>query len=204
MSYIMERYPTELIDIVHLARGARVTIRPVLPQDEDLLADFFRELSETSRRNRFFRAVRELPARVVHSFTSIDYHAHFALIATILNDGGEVIIGEARYVVIEPSAAEFAVTVADKWQGQGIGRLLLAGLLCRSAAEGIPRLFGDILLTNEAMRRLARAAGMRITFMGDGLGVMRAEKLLLSSQSRNAVGPKALQDNGNATPDCPR
>jgi RimJ/RimL family protein N-acetyltransferase len=178
MTYTMERYPAELIDVVHLARGERVTIRPVLPQDEELLAGFFRDLSDDSRRNRFFRSLHELPAGLAHSFTSIDYHAHFALIATILTDGGEVIVGDARYAVVEPGEAEFAVTVANAWQGHGIGRLLLARLSCRAASEGVERLFGDVLLTNKAMQGLARAAGMRLALSGDGLGLMRAEKHL--------------------------
>jgi RimJ/RimL family protein N-acetyltransferase len=178
MTYLMERYPAELIDVMHLAGGARVTIRPVLPQDEELLAAFFRDLSDDSRRNRFFRSLRDLPAGQAHSFTSIDYHAHFALIATILGDAGELIVAEARYVIVEAGEAEFAVTVADAWQGHGIGRLLLARLSCRATSEGLDRLFGDVLLTNKPMQRLARAAGMQLALSGDGLGLMRAEKHL--------------------------
>jgi acetyltransferase len=162
--------------VVHLTGGERVTVRPVLPQDEELLASFFRDLSDNARRNRFFRSLHELPPGLAHSFTSIDYHAHLALVATILTDAGEIIIGEARYVIVEPGEAEFAVTVADQWQGKGIGRLLLTRLICRAPYEGVERLFGDILLSNEPMRRLARAAGMRIAPTGDGLGLMRAEK----------------------------
>jgi acetyltransferase len=131
---------------------------------------------------RFFRSLHELPAGLAHSFTSVDYHAHLALIATILTDAGEVIIGEARYVVVESGEAEFAVTVADQWQGKGIGRILLARLSCRASSEGVERLFGDVLLTNRAMQRLARAAGMRLVLNGDGLGLMRAEKRLIPPQ----------------------
>lgn len=40
MTYAIERYPAELIDIVHLSGGEQITIRPVLPQDEELLASF--------------------------------------------------------------------------------------------------------------------------------------------------------------------
>jgi acetyltransferase len=182
MTYAIERYPAELIDIVHLAGGERITIRPVLPQDEELLAAFFRDLSDASRHDRFFRSLHELPAGLAHSFTSIDYHAHLGLVATILTDAGEVIIGEARYVIVEADEAEFAVTIADQWQGQGIGRLLLARLSCRAAAEGVVRLFGDVLLTNKAMQRLARAAGMKLVFSSDGLGLMRAEKHLVAHE----------------------
>ena len=181
MTYTIHRYPAELIDVVRLPSGERVTLRPVLPQDAPLVAALFRGLSDASRRNRFFRSLRELPPDLLERFTSIDYHAHLALVATVLRDGDESVVGEARYAVAEPGAAEFAVTVADEWQGRGIGRHLLARLACRAAAEGVTRLFGDVLPTNEAMRRLARGAGMSLSPTGAGLGLMRAEKRLAAA-----------------------
>jgi acetyltransferase len=183
MTYTIHRYPAELIDVVQLPAGEHLTIRPVLPQDAEIVAAFFRGLSDGSRRNRFFRSLHELPADLLERFTNVDYHGHLALVATVLVDGAELVVGEGRYVVVEGGAAEFAVTVADTWQGRGIGRLLLARLACRAAAEGVTRLFGDVLPTNAAMRRLARNAGMTLHPTGDGLGLMRAEKHLAAPQS---------------------
>ena len=53
MTYQIHRYPADLIDVVRLADGQRVVIRPVLPQDEDLTSAFFRDLSAPSRYDRF-------------------------------------------------------------------------------------------------------------------------------------------------------
>jgi acetyltransferase len=175
MIYTIHRYPAELIDVVRSPAGERVTIRPVLPQDAPAVADFFTTLSSASRRNRFFRTLRELPAEMLDRFTSVDYHAHLALVATVLRAGAEVVVGEARYVVSGPAAAEFAVAVADACQRQGLGRLLLTRLARRAAAEGVTRLYGDILPTNEAMLRLAAGAGMTVVPSRDGTGLMRAE-----------------------------
>jgi acetyltransferase len=184
MTYTIHRYPAELIDVIRSKAGARITIRPVLPQDADLVADFFRSLSSASRRNRFFRTLHELPADMLDRFTSVDYHAHFALVATVLRDGAEVVVGEGRYVVTEPGAAEFAVAVSDAWQGQGIGRLLLQHLACRAAAEGVTRLHGEVLPANQAMLRLAGAAGMKTAPTGDGTGLIRAEALIPPATAR--------------------
>jgi hypothetical protein len=41
MIYQIHRYPAELIDIVHLRDSERVVVRPVLPQDQELLVAFF-------------------------------------------------------------------------------------------------------------------------------------------------------------------
>jgi GNAT superfamily N-acetyltransferase len=192
MPYTIHRYPAELIDIVHGANGERIMLRPVLPQDTELMQDFVRGLSPESRRNRFFRTLHELSAALLHRFTSIDYHDHLALLASVLVDGEEVVIGEARYVVSEPGVAEFAVAVADAWQGQGIGRLLLARLECRAAAEGVTRLFGEVLPSNRAMHRLARKVGFAV-IPGGAEGLWRLEKALESRKgSRPCVETAAF------------
>jgi GNAT superfamily N-acetyltransferase len=178
MPYTIHRYPAELIDVVRGSAGERIVIRPVLPQDAELMQDFVRGLSAESRRNRFFRTLHELPAALLDRFTSIDYHDHLALLASVLADGEEVVIGEARYVVSEPGVAEFAVAVADGWQGRGIGRYLLARLECRARAEGITQLFGEVLPSNRPMHRLARSLGLALVRRGDGEGLWRVEKRL--------------------------
>jgi hypothetical protein len=57
MTYQINRYPAELVDVVHLSE--RVVIRPVLPQDRDLMSAFFDDLAADARCNRFMHPVRE-------------------------------------------------------------------------------------------------------------------------------------------------
>ena len=61
MTYAIHRYPTHLIDVVRLAKGSRVTIRPTLPQDAELQREFFLCLSAKSRYYRFMTGFNELP-----------------------------------------------------------------------------------------------------------------------------------------------
>ena len=110
MIYLIHRYPAELIDIVHAPGGKRILVRPVLPQDAELIRALFQGLSPQSRRNRFFRTVVELLASLLRLFTSIDYHDHLALLASVLIDGEEVAIAEARYI-LSREGAEFAFLV---------------------------------------------------------------------------------------------
>jgi hypothetical protein len=114
VTYQIHRYPAELIDVVRLAGGARVVVRPVLPQDEDLTIEFFRELSAPARYNRFMTSMREVPSELSRRFTQIDYADHLALVAEVFVDGRETVIAEARYARRpDPSVAEFAVSVAE-------------------------------------------------------------------------------------------
>ena len=71
------------------------------------------------------------------------------------------------------NSAEFALLVADPWQGRGVGRELLGRLLEGARREGIRRVYADILLANLRMQRLCEQLGFVIDSMADG-GVLGA------------------------------
>lgn len=193
MTYTIYRYPAELIDVVHLRDGERITIRPILPQDAAIMQAFVQTLSDGARRNRFFRTLRELPADLLRRFTQVDYHQHLALVAEVFTEAGETIVGEGRYVMDEGGAgAEFAVAVADCWQGKGIGRQLLERLEHRAAAAGIRRLHGETLLDNRAMQHLARKAGFSARYDPHVQGVLRFEKAPGPIGAGLPAGPKGM------------
>jgi len=85
-----------------------------------------------------------------------------ALAAATMLDG-ETLLGVARYVRDRSGdAAEFAIVIADAWQGRGIGRRLLAKLIEAAGRRGVKRLYGDILATNRPMLELARKLGFEL------------------------------------------
>jgi acetyltransferase len=101
--------------------------RHVLPQDRELLNAFFHGLSADARCSRFMHPVSEVSSKLLGQFTQMDYANHVALVAEVFVDGCEVVIGQARYArAAHASSAEFAVSVADSWQGNGLAKLLLA------------------------------------------------------------------------------
>jgi acetyltransferase len=178
------RYPVHLIDVVPMADGSRVTIRPTLPQDVDLLRTFFRTLSAESRYRRFMTPLLELPDQLAKRFADIDYHRHLALLAEMFNEAGqETVIAEARYVVDEkdPGTCEIALAVADEWQSHGIARALLGRLERQAIASGIRRMCADMLISNRAMRGLALRAGYAIRACRDDAEMARLEKVLPTS-----------------------
>jgi acetyltransferase len=170
-----------LIDVVPMADGSRVTIRPTLPQDVDLLRTFFRTLSAESRYRRFMTPLRELPDQLAKRFADIDYQHHVALLAEVFNEAGqETVIAEARYVVDEkdPGTCEIALAVADEWQSHGIARALLGRLERQAVASGIRRMCADMLISNRAMRGLALRAGYAIRACRGDAEMARLEKVL--------------------------
>lgn len=152
------------------ADGRAAVLRALEPADDGLLGDFVRELSPASRLDRFHAGVRELPTPWLRVLTRVDPAREFALIALASDGDRAVCVAEARYA-LDPAhhdAREFALVVADRWHGQGLGTELLQRLLAHARARGVERLFGDVLRTNAAMTRLAARAGFRVaTHPGD-------------------------------------
>ena len=145
-------------DLLRSRSGQHVTVRFVEPRDAEPLQNYFRSLTTRSRYNRFLGATRELPPSVLEDFIHIGEADRFSVIATMLVDGHEIIVGEARYA-FENGSIEFGLSIDDRWQGHGIGKALLKNLECRAASFGADRLFGDTLRSNEAMIGLARKSG---------------------------------------------
>src|SRR5205814_9853750 len=115
-----------------------ITIRAISAADCDLEQEFVSGLSPASGYQRLMSA-RRLSAEEIRRFTDIDYTREMALIATTSGGGRERQIGVARYVKDEsaPGEAEFAIVLADDWQGRGLGRKLLASLLTAARADGV-------------------------------------------------------------------
>jgi RimJ/RimL family protein N-acetyltransferase len=148
-------------DVLHSRHGHSVTVRFVEPRDAEALQNYFRALTTRSRYNRFLGAASELPPSELERFIHVGEGERFSVVATILVDGREIIVGEARYAFDRDTTAsvEFGLSIDDRWQGRGIGKALLKNLECRAAAFGAARIFADTLRSNDAMIALARKSG---------------------------------------------
>jgi acetyltransferase len=109
------------------AYRSSVVIRRATAEDAAAQCAFFRGLSARARYFRFMSAVSEVPAAFAHSLSNMEYNRHFPLLAKTLAAGTTRIIGEARYIVdgSDPGSSEFSLSVAEDWQGIGLGRALL-------------------------------------------------------------------------------
>jgi RimJ/RimL family protein N-acetyltransferase len=194
MTYEIHHYPTELIDVVRLADGERVVIRPVLPQDRELMVAFFHGLTAEARCSRFMHPVSEPASELLRQFTQVDHANHVALIAEIFTGGRETVIGEARYVRgADRSSAEISLSVAEPWQGKGLAARMLDKLACRAVATGVRRITGETFASNERMLSLARRTGFVITESRDAQGVMRLEKRLAPRDHKHSNAAPWMQ-----------
>jgi GNAT superfamily N-acetyltransferase len=162
-------------DVLRSRSGSAVTVRFAEPRDAEELQEYFRSLSTRSRYNRFLGARSELSRIELDHFVHVGEADSFSVVATMMIDGFETIVGEARYAFATGSF-EFGLSIDDRWQGHGIGSALLKNLECRAAAFGAERLFGDTLRSNDAMIALARKSGYAFTHNPDDWKLVRFEK----------------------------
>ena len=164
-SEVSFRYPTDLIDVWN-AGSERLTLRPVLPQDERPLGDMLDRTSLAARRARF-GGVDHLADETLRAMTRLDFSEVLALVVTRCSPSrGETVIADARYVVdLEGADASFAVLVDDPWQRRGVGTRLVKSMLQAASRGRLRRLRASVLRSNTAMLSLLRR--MQFSFADD-------------------------------------
>jgi RimJ/RimL family protein N-acetyltransferase len=152
--------PLSVASRLALRDGTCVSLRPLVPEDRALVEAAFERMSDRSRFLRFFSPVPRLPRRMLDQLMAVDQVRHVALAA--IHDGE--CVGVVRYVVDrdDPSAADFAISVIDAYQGRGLGRALVEAIADVAAARGVRRLTLDIHPENRVMLALARSLGVRL------------------------------------------
>lgn len=156
-------YPTHLITDWQLADGTPVTLRPIRPEDAEMVQAFVRGLSDETRYLRYRSVQRELTPAMTAHFTQIDYDREMALIAVTEIEKVDTMVGVARYAINPDGAScEFALVVTDAWQGRGVGHKLLTTLIEEARNRGLARMEGEVLAINSNMLKLVRALGFTI------------------------------------------
>ena len=173
-------YPSHLVEEWPMADGYTLTIRPIRPEDAQIEQAFVRGLSDESRYFRFMQAVHELTPEMLVRFTQIDYDRELALIAVIETEPGlEKQVAVARYTANpDRRSCEFAIVVADEWQGRGIGTHLMHSLMRVAKSRGIALMEGEIIAGNTHMLGLMRRLGFRIRPNRDDEGIVHAAREL--------------------------
>ncbi len=146
-----------------LADGSRLLVRPILPSDAGELRRGFHSLSQSSRYQRFLGQLAELTPSMLSYLTNVDGHDHVALVALRLDteEREHELVAVARLIRTEPGGrtAEVAITVADAWQGRGLGKCIMHELLEVPLSPPVTQLLAHALPSNVAVRALLRSHG---------------------------------------------
>jgi acetyltransferase len=165
-------YPARYEKTLPLRGGGEYTIRPIHPDDATMLKKLVSELSPQSRYFRFVSSMAELPPAMLARFTLIDYDREMALVAVIkertADAEGEIteterIVGVSRYVTNpDQSSCEFALVVADDFNGKGLGSRLMESIMDVAREKGLSEIEGLVLANNTGMLKLMRGLGYQV------------------------------------------
>jgi RimJ/RimL family protein N-acetyltransferase len=149
---------------ISLRDGTPVLIRLLNQDDKEELEIGFEKLSTKSKYRRFFVPISSLSNSQLKYLTEIDNKNHLALCAYIVGQDGMFGIGVARYFRVEdePETAEFALTIIDEFQSQGLGTELLNLLIQCACKNGIRKFIGYMLAENSSMLKILKHLGARI------------------------------------------
>jgi acetyltransferase len=173
-------YPTQYIGEWTMKNGIPVTIRPIRSEDEPLMVQFHKTLSEESVYFRYFHLIK-LSQRITHERLTricfIDYDQEMALVTEYHNpeSGTKEIIAVGRLSKLHgEDAAEFAIIVSDSFQHQGLGTELLERLLEIAKFEQIHCITANILTDNYGMQRVCEKLGFHLKLTAEPT-VIKAE-----------------------------
>ncbi|AGF47160.1 hypothetical protein CDSE_0038 [Candidatus Kinetoplastibacterium desouzaii TCC079E] len=166
-------YPVNLVKKHKMNNGAEYIIRPIRPEDAEILQDFIRCLSDKSRYMRFISAMRELTPRMLAHYTQVDYHRELALVAVIpkvsnysvINLNNEKMIAFVHYLYNEDGlGVEYALVVSDDWQRLGIGRQMMIYLIQIARERKLDYIEGYVLRKNKPMLSLLKNLGFSSSY----------------------------------------
>jgi ribosomal protein S18 acetylase RimI-like enzyme len=140
---------TSLLAAGATARG-RYCVRPADPADDAAIREFLCGLSVRTQYLRFFTAMCPPSRGLLKALTAGHPRADILLVT---GEDGQV-VGHGMAVDApgeRAGSADLGLVIADDWQGQGLGPVLLRLLEQRAAARGITTVVLDVLPENRRM-----------------------------------------------------
>jgi RimJ/RimL family protein N-acetyltransferase len=144
-----------------LRDGRRLEIRALRPGDRADLEAAVGRVSDQSLYRRFFEIKRHFSEQEIAFFLNVDFVNHVALVA-VVEKGVPVIVGGARYVLVQPGQAEVAFAIVDEYQGQGIGAALMRHLAAIARRAGLETLIAEVLPDNIPMLKVFEKSGLSL------------------------------------------
>jgi acetyltransferase len=167
-------YPTQYVFKGTMKDGREVTIQPIRPEDEPLMAEFHRTLSDRTVYLRYFASL-SLRARIAHErllrICFGDYDREMVLVAVYRDpqSNASSIIGVGRLNKARArNEAEVAVLVADEYQNRGLGTQLFSRIIQVAREEKLSRVSSEMLRDNLAMQIMSKHLGFQLSSYDEG------------------------------------
>ncbi len=161
-----------------LKDGTPIVIRAIRPDDRDRFRKAVTRLERETRYMRFFSYKDEISEDELRKATEVDFENEVALLVTRIENEEEVVIGGCRYAAYDAAdgrrVAEVAFTVAEPYQGSGLGSRLVQRLAAIARAKDIAGFSAEVLPQNAAMLKVFEKSGLPMTKQNEE-GVVHVE-----------------------------
>ena len=156
-------YPEEYVTTRKLADGTSVVLRPIKPEDEPLWHELLGNCSTESLRMRFRYLFKQSSHEMAARYCFIDYDREIGIVAEVEEDGHRHLIGVGRLAAdANHEVADYAVLVADRWHGRGLGGTLTDYSLEVARRWGVKRVVAEASKENSRMLATFRSHGFEI------------------------------------------
>jgi len=145
--------------------GASPALRAVaIREDEPSWHGLIDDSSPESLRERFQSTIGRTTHQFATRYCHIDYDREMAIVAIARIDGREKMRGVGR-LVIGPSSddAEYAILVADPWQGKGLGTAITDYCMQIAGKWGVKRIYAATTSRNRRMLAVFKDHGFELT-----------------------------------------
>jgi GNAT superfamily N-acetyltransferase len=146
-----------------LRNGLAIRIRALRPDDGERIVEAFNKLEPETIYTRFFRYKKDVSEADLKMIREMDFEHRVALVATLIENGREIVIASSSYSVYKDTTAELAFVVEEDYQGLGIARRLLRHLGIIAREQGITTFTAEVLFQNVAMLKVFKASGWPMT-----------------------------------------
>jgi acetyltransferase len=161
-------YPSEWERNATLPNGAPIFIRPIRPEDEDLVRTFFTKVTSNDLRLRFFAPVKQVSHPFIARLTQLDYSRAIAFVA-LAKTSGDMLGAVRLHADADHESGEFAILVRSDLRGRGLGWILMQLMLDYARADGLHAVTGQTLRENRTMLKMCRELGFAIE-SANGIG----------------------------------
>lgn len=177
-------YPLRYVKQWTAKDGTALTIRPIRPEDEPLMVEYHKQISERSVYLRYLHPLA-LDQRISHDRLSrivyIDFDREMALAAEYTDPATNQkhIVGIGRLSKIYGTQdAEFSMLIIDSFHGKGLGTEFLKLLVQIGRDENLKRITAYISPENIAMQKISKHLGFTLHRDMDDPTIVEAELVL--------------------------
>ena len=160
-NFAVRAYPSQWQRHLEVKNGWRVFVRPIRPEDEPLIHEFLRHVTNQDLRLRFFAPMKEFSHAFISRLTQLDYARAMAFVA--FDEVTNELVGVVRIhsdSIYENG--EYAILLRSDLKGRGLGWTLMQLIIEYAKSEGLKRISGQVLQENSAMLNMCRELGFAV------------------------------------------